>query len=231
MHNLSDPSPPWSHGSHQIWLTLTELGRRFGMSAVQCGHHLSQAGLRDEEGLPLSKAVDQGYAYKRAEQNANRSVLWNYDRCGGILREHGVRSVEEQRLVEQWANFLEALHVGSSAILVTPQEMADSDMPHHLRPWVNRCLAARGSQLRIARRKNLRTGRDSVMEPVEGDWSGLSLLTTALGSGPVITAIMGTQPVRKGDLHDSEAGLHEEIRASEPTLKRAAPLQRDRGNG
>ena len=167
MHSLS-PFPPPSRNGHQnqIWLTLTELGRHFGISAVHCGHHLSQAGLRDEDGLPLPKAIDQGYAYKRPEQNANRSVLWNYDRCSVLLREHGLHCVEEQRLVEQWADFLEALHVGSPAILVTPQEMADSDMPHHIRPWVNQCLAARGSQLRISR-KNPQTSRDSVMESVD----------------------------------------------------------------
>ena len=153
----------FSPNSHQIWLTLTELGRHFGISAVHCGHHLSQAGLRDKNGLPFPQAIDRGYAYRRPEQNANRSVLWNYDRCSEILRAHGLYSVEEQRLVEQWADLLEALHVGSPAILVTPQEMADSDMPHHIRPWVNQCLAARGSQLRISQ-QNRRTGQDSARE-------------------------------------------------------------------
>ena len=162
MPHLSPSSLP-SANSHQVWLTLTELGRRFGISAVHCGHHLSQAGLRDEDGLPFPKAIDQGYAYKRPEQSANRSVLWNYDHCSVLLREHGLHSVEEQRLVEQWADFLEALHLGSAAILVTPQEMADSDMPHQILPWVNQCLAARGSQLRI-HRKNPQASRESVRE-------------------------------------------------------------------
>ena len=179
MHSLSLSSPLSQNGhQNQIWLTLTELGRHFGISAVHCGHHLSQAGLRDEDGLPLPKAIDQGYAYKRPEQNANRSVLWNYDRCSGVLREQGLHSVEEQRLVEQWADFLEALHVGSPAILVTPQEMADSDMPHHIRTWVNQCLAARGSQLRISR-KNPRAGGDSVRDSVHTNQLQVSPLAVA----------------------------------------------------
>lgn len=147
------PPPSSSPTSHQVWLTLTELGRHFGISAVHCGRHLSQAGLRDDDGLPLSKAIDRGYAYKRPEQNANLSVLWNYDRCSGVLRQHGLSSLEDQQLVEQWADLLEALHAGSPAILLTPQEMADSDMPHHINDWVNQCLVARGSHLRI-RKKN-----------------------------------------------------------------------------
>lgn len=178
MHSLSSPSLS-PQQPHQVWLTLTELGRRFGISAVHCGHHLSQAGLRDEDGgLPSPKAIDQGYAYKRPEQNANRSVLWNYDRCSVFLRERGLHSVEEQRLVEQWADFLEALHVGSAAILVTPQEMADSDMPPQILPWVNQCLAARGSQLHISR-KNPQTSRDSVMESLEEDRVRMSPMAAA----------------------------------------------------
>ena len=165
MHSFS-PSPPPSPSSQQIWLTLTELGRHFGISAVHCGNHLSQAGLRDPNGLPCPTAIDRGYAYKRPEQNANRSVLWNYDRCSEILRAQGLHSVEEQRLVEQWADLLEALHVGSPAILVTPQEMADSDMPHHIRPWVNQCLATRGSQLRISQQSRP-DDQDSAREPSE----------------------------------------------------------------
>jgi len=162
------PSQSPSSTGHKIWLTLTELGRHFGISAVHCGHHLSQAGLRDKDGLPLPQAIDRGYAYKRPEQNANRSVLWNYDHCSGILRQQGLNSVEEQHLVEQWADLLEALHVGSPAILLTPQEMADSDMPHHIRDCVNQCLAARGSQLRISK-KEAQVGQASGGEAAGGE--------------------------------------------------------------
>lgn len=169
MQSFSPSSPSSSSpNSQQIWLTLTELGRHFGISAVHCGHHLSQAGLRDKDGLPLPQALDQGYAYKRPEQNANRSVLWNYGHCSGILQQQGLHSIEEQRLVEQWADLLEALHVGSPAILLSPQEMADSDMPQHLRDCVNQCLAARGSQLRICK-KDTQTGQASGTEAAMGE--------------------------------------------------------------
>ena len=171
MHSFS-PSP----SNSPIWLTLTELGRHFGISAVHCGHHLSQAGLRDEGGLPLPQAIAQGYAYKRPEQTANRSVLWNYNLCSGVLREHGLHSAEEQRLVEQWADLLEALHVGSSAILVTPQEMADSDMPCHIRPWVNQCLASRGSQLRISSKALGQSSVEAEKSVAAFDLMGLGLV-------------------------------------------------------
>ena len=38
----------------QPWLTLTDLGRRYGISAVYCGKLLTDAGLRDSAGLPMN---------------------------------------------------------------------------------------------------------------------------------------------------------------------------------
>ena len=83
------------------WLTLTDLGRRFGLSAVSCGRMLSTAGMRDDDGMPSDVALDGGYAYRRPDQNANRSVLWHEERCTELLqrvfRNHqvAVRSVVE----------------------------------------------------------------------------------------------------------------------------------------
>ena len=133
----------------ESWVTLTDLGRRFGISAVHCGRHLSQAGLRDNDGFPLPGAISNGYAYRRPERNANRSVLWHRDRCTEVLCQHGLQTMDEQHLVEQWADLLEALAEGSPAILSTPDEMAASELPYHLLGRVNQRLAARGSSLRI----------------------------------------------------------------------------------
>lgn len=66
---------------NQPWLTLTDLGRLFGISAVFCGKLLSEAGLRDPDGMPNDAALDGGYAFRRPEHNANRSILWHQQRC------------------------------------------------------------------------------------------------------------------------------------------------------
>lgn len=135
--------------ANESWISLTDLGRRFGISAIHCGRHLSQAGLRDNDGLPLPDAIREGYAYRRPEQSANRSVLWHRDRCTEVLYRHGLQTVDDDYLVEQWVDLLEALAEGSPAILATPHEMAATELPHHLLGRVNQRLEDRGSSLRI----------------------------------------------------------------------------------
>ena len=94
------------------WLTLTDLGRRFGLSAVSCGRMLSTAGMRDDDGMPSDVALDGGYAYRRPDQNANRSVLWHEERCTELLQSLGLHAIDEQQLVSQWADLLSALDEG-----------------------------------------------------------------------------------------------------------------------
>ena len=110
------------------WLTLTDLGRRFGLSAVSCGRILSTAGMRDDDGLPSDVALDGGYAYRRPDQNANRSVLWHEERCTELLQSLGLHAIDEQQLVSQWADLLSALDEGSPSISASAEQMAD-DMP------------------------------------------------------------------------------------------------------
>ena len=103
-------------GTQNLWLTLTDLGRRFGISAVACGKLLSDAGMRDENGLPNDVAIDEGYAYCRPDQNANRSTLWHLERCTELLQGLGLHAIDDQQLVVQWADLLAALEEGSPSI-------------------------------------------------------------------------------------------------------------------
>jgi hypothetical protein len=140
------------------WVTLTDLGRRYGLSAVGCGRLLSEAGLRDADGLPNERAVDEGLAFRRPEANANRSSLWHAERCGrlfdnlGVLplagQPLGLQPLDDNRLVQQWADLLAALAEGSEAISTTPDQMAE-DLPGHLVPAVNDRLQLLGVAYRL----------------------------------------------------------------------------------
>jgi hypothetical protein len=134
--------------SIQPWLTLTDLGKRHGLSAVSCGRMLSEAGMRDDQGLPSDLALNQGFAYRRPEQNANRSTLWHEDRCGALLHQQGHRQIDEQHLVLQWADLLAALEVGSPSIDTSAAQMAE-DLPRHLVPAVNERLQLLGSDFQV----------------------------------------------------------------------------------
>ena len=132
----------------QPWLTLTDLGRRYGLSAVSCGRLLSEAGLRDADGLPNERALREGVAFRRPEANANRSSLWHAERCGRLFDGLGVQPLDDSRLVQQWAELLAALAEGSEAISTTPDQMAE-DLPGHLVPAVNDRLQLLGVTYRL----------------------------------------------------------------------------------
>ena len=147
---------------------------RFITSArLGCGMRTGFLSLR-----PLIKATPTNDPSKMPTAVCSGITIAAAASCGSMVS----TPVEEQRLVEQWSDFLEALHEGSPAILVTPQEMADSDMPHHIRTWVNQCLAARGSQLYI-RRKRPRTSGDFVRDSVRD-----SVHTNQLQTSPLAVA-------------------------------------------
>jgi len=132
----------------QSWVTLTDLGRRYGLSAVSCGRVLSEAGLRDADGLPNERAIREGMAFRRPEANANRSSLWHAERCASLFNGLGVRPLDDTRLVQQWAELLAALAEGSEAISTTPDQMAE-DLPGHLVPAVNDRLQLLGVTYRL----------------------------------------------------------------------------------
>lgn len=142
---------------NQPWLTLTDLGRLFGISAVFCGKLLSEAGLRDPDGMPNDAALDGGYAFRRPEHNANRSILWHQQRCSELLLEKGLQPMDEQQLVLQWADLLAALDEGSPSIDASPAQMAE-DLPGHLVPAVNQRLQMLGSSFQVSGREAVAAG-------------------------------------------------------------------------
>ncbi|MFW6732502.1 MAG: hypothetical protein ACODUE_12345 [Synechococcus sp.] len=141
----------------QPWVTLTDLGRRYGLSAVGCGRLLSEAGLRDADGLPNERAVAEGVAFRRPEANANRSSLWHAERCGRLIEDRGIKPLDDSRLVQQWAELLAALAEGSEAISTTPDQMAE-DLPGHLVPAVNDRLQLLGVDYRLPALRTAESG-------------------------------------------------------------------------
>ena len=152
----------WPDGTpmdHQhVWLTLTDLGRRFGVSAVACGKLLSEAGLRDPQGHPNDVALDGGYAYSRPDPNAHHSPLWHQERCSELLLGLGLNAVADQQLILQWADLLAALEEGSPSITTSPAQMAE-ELPTHLVPAVNARLQLLGCGFQLNQLKT--EARDS----------------------------------------------------------------------
>lgn len=131
------------------WLSLTHLGRRYGVSAVHVGRLLSAAGLRDQAGQPTAAAVDRGLAL-RVRPSHHHQALWHGERCEPLLQQQGLEPLARQRLVALWADLLTALQQGASGVATTAEEMA-VDLPHELISPVNHELRQRGSSFQVGR--------------------------------------------------------------------------------
>jgi len=160
---LPAANPPAANPAQAHWLSLTDLGRIYGISAVHCGRllseaGLSEAGLRQGNGAPSPSALRQGLAYQHHPQSPNPSAVWNAQGCSPLLQEQGLQPMAEHLLVGQWADLLVALLQGSSAISPSAEEMA-SDLPLELVRPVNLELQQRGCSFQVGARTPSRQGQ------------------------------------------------------------------------
>jgi len=131
------------------WLSLTDLGRIYGISAVHTGKLLVAAGLRQANGEPSRKALMAGLAWQQ-HPGHHHQALWNREGCGPHLERQGVEPQQQRNLVGLWADLLTALLQGSPSIAVSAEEMA-GDLPKELVAPVNRELRQRGSTFQVRR--------------------------------------------------------------------------------
>jgi hypothetical protein len=132
------------------WLTLTDLGRLFGISAVFCGRLLDRAGLREAGGRPSARALHLGLARQpdATTPHRTRTTLWQRAGCQALLEQEGLVPMAQRTLVEQWAELLWALKQGSPAISTSAEQMAE-DLPRDLIEPVNRQLQANGWDFQV----------------------------------------------------------------------------------
>jgi len=131
------------------WLSLTDLGRLHGISAVHCGRLLSDAGLRRPDGRPSRLALHRSLARHTGAHRSRCGALWHRSGCGAVLAQQGVGLLGQQRLIEQWAELLHTLVGGVAAVSTSAEEMAQ-ELPVDLVTAVNRALQERGSSFQVA---------------------------------------------------------------------------------
>ena len=129
------------------WLSLTDLGRVYGISAVHTGKLLVAAGLRLADGNPSPAALEAGQA-QRQHSGQHRQALWHRQECAPHLEGQGVIPQKERTLVGLWADLLAALQQGAPDIATSAEEMAD-EIPGDLVQPVNRELRERGCSFQV----------------------------------------------------------------------------------
>ena len=150
------PSPPLrSRSGHRAsaplggeWLSLTDLGRVYGISAVHTGKLLRAAGLRLSDGEPSPEALADGLA-QRQHSGKHHQALWHRQGCAPHLERQGLLPAKQHSLVGLWADLLAALQQGSPDIAVSAEEMA-GDIPGDLVLPVNQELRARGCSFQVS---------------------------------------------------------------------------------
>ncbi|MEB3201148.1 MAG: hypothetical protein VKK62_11565 [Synechococcaceae cyanobacterium] len=129
------------------WLSLTDLGRQYGVSAVLIGKMLRQSGLRLSSGEPSPEALRAGLAL-RQQAGHHHQALWHRLYCAPYVEAQGLEPQRQLRLVGLWADLLHALQQGSPSIAVSAEEMA-GDIPNELISPVNRALRQRGCNFQV----------------------------------------------------------------------------------
>ena len=135
-------------GNSTTWISLNDLGRFYGISAIHCGKILNQRGWRDRRGQPSAEALKVQAARHLGPHGQTQSVVWNQELCGGLLEANGHQPVSLSRQIDQWSQLLEAMQSGSPSITATAAQMAE-DMPNELVDGVNQRLAERGCSFRV----------------------------------------------------------------------------------
>ena len=143
-----DSSPGGSDASP--WLTLTDLGRIYGISAVHCGRLLHDAGLRSGDGEPTTQALQSGCATPPHHQLHGSEPIWHRQHCGQAFEAAGLVTVQRASLVQQWAALLSALTEGSPSINTSAAQMAE-DVPGELVDPVNLELRELGCSFQVQR--------------------------------------------------------------------------------
>ena len=73
----------WGNSVHRVMaattslLSLTDLGRIYGISAIHCGKTLEHQGWRDRRGRPTQSALDANAAMQTGPHGQGRTVLLN----------------------------------------------------------------------------------------------------------------------------------------------------------
>lgn len=146
------------------WLTLTDLGRIYGISAMHCGRLLAQAGLRRSDGEPTLRALEGGCAAAAPTRRHGQPPVWHRNNCHEAFEAAGLETVQRATLVQQWANLLSALNEGSASISTSADQMAE-DLPGDLVDPVNRELRALGCSFQVNR------GSRERLNPSGAAWS------------------------------------------------------------
>ncbi len=136
------------------WLSLTDLGRIYGISAIHCGKALQKGGLRDQNGHPTPQALKVGAVQADNLHSLTKTTVWNSSICKTFFEKTGYQPISREHKIKQWVQLLEALEEGSPGIATTPDQMAE-EIPNEFINEINSLLTKRGCHFQINTRSTM----------------------------------------------------------------------------
>ncbi len=133
-----------------IWINQSGLGKEFNMSAIAMGKKLKELGLREANGTPTSKALDEGYCTPTPLKDGTPFFLWHREKVRTLLQTNGLQSLSEhemhcRELAEQLIEAERLFDQGQDKIAYMMQDSVQEDMTPADLSLVNRFLKELGS--------------------------------------------------------------------------------------
>lgn len=131
-----------------LWKNQTELGKRFGISAIAVGKILIEQGLKDGK-VATKRALDEGYATYTPLKDGTPFYLWNVEKVCQVIGQ-GHRHLTE---TEIWVNKVKATLMAAQEYLDRGEDkigymMADcayDDVPKNIREEVKKIVESEDS--------------------------------------------------------------------------------------
>jgi hypothetical protein len=103
----------------QIWVNQTELGKKFGLSAVSVGKILIEHELKDSKtGQATQKAIEGGYAKSTPLKNGTPFFMWHLQKTKDLVSKKHVPLSE----VDYWVNEVKKNLSEAERLLVEGQD-------------------------------------------------------------------------------------------------------------
>lgn len=81
-----------------IWVNQTNIGKRFGLSAIAMGKKLKELGLRGEDANPTEQALAGGYCTSTPLKDGTPFFMWNRQKIEELMWAHGYQRLEPQEV-------------------------------------------------------------------------------------------------------------------------------------
>jgi len=78
--------------------SLTDLGGLFNMSAIAVGKKLIEFGVRNTDGSPTEKSLEEGLAVSTPLKNGTPHFRWHFHRCRELLIQNGIKPDQSHKI-------------------------------------------------------------------------------------------------------------------------------------